>query len=114
MHLEEPNSSVWMLFVNVSSSFNTVIPHKLMHKLDILGFDSSLCAWVLDILTDRPQQVRIGDRTSSTLILTTGNPQGCVLNPPFFALFTQDCFPIHSSNSKFADNTTVVVLKWNI
>lgn len=115
-HLEEPNNYVRMLFVDVNSAFNTVIPHKLVHKQDILGFDSSLCVWVLDILTDRPQQVRIGDGTSSTLFLNTGIPQGCVLSPLFFTLFTQDCSPIHSSNSiiKFADDKTVMGLRWNI
>lgn len=115
-HLEEPNNYVRMLFVDVSSAFNTVISHKLVHKLDILGFDSSLCAWVLDILTDRPQQLRIGDWTSSFLILNTGIPQGCVLSPLFLTLFTLDRSPIHSSNSiiKFADDTTVMGLRWNI
>ncbi|KAI3354983.1 hypothetical protein L3Q82_004785 [Scortum barcoo] len=63
-----------------------------------------------DFLTNRPQVVRIGDNTSSTLVLSTGTPQGCVLLSP--ALFTSDCSAIHSSNTivKFADDTTIVDL----
>ncbi|KAI4888412.1 hypothetical protein NFI96_009397, partial [Prochilodus magdalenae] len=111
-HLEQPNTYVRMLFVDFSSAFNTIIPHKLVSKLGSLGLDSSICSWVLGFLTDRPQCVRIGNHTSSTLILNTGTPQGCVLSPLPFTLFTNDCTPTHSSNTiiKFADDTTIVGL----
>ncbi|KAI4886167.1 hypothetical protein NFI96_001515 [Prochilodus magdalenae] len=111
-HLEQPNTYVRMLFVDFSSAFNTIIPHKLVSKLGSLGLDSSICSWVLGFLTDRPQCVRIGNHTSSTLILNTGTPQGCVLSPLLFTLFTNDCTPTHSSNTiiKFADDTTIVGL----
>ncbi|KAI3360244.1 hypothetical protein L3Q82_014552, partial [Scortum barcoo] len=58
------------------------------------------------------QVVRIGDNTSSTLVQSTGTPQGCVLSPALFTLFTSDCSAIHSTNTivKFADDTTVVGL----
>ena len=50
--------------------------------------------------------------TSSSLVLNTGMPQGCVLSPALFTLFTHDCTAIHPTNSvvKFADDTTVVGL----
>ncbi|KAI3366432.1 hypothetical protein L3Q82_000575 [Scortum barcoo] len=53
-----------------------------------------------------------GDNTSSTLVLSTGTPQGCVLSPALFTLFTSDCSAIHSTNTilKFADDTTIVGL----
>lgn len=77
-----------------------------------MGIDAALCSWIMDFLTNRPQNVKIGDYTSSALILNTGVPQGCVLSPALFTLFTYDCTPIHSSNSllKFSDDTTVVAL----
>ena len=48
--------------------------------------------------------------SSTTLILNTGAPQGCVLNPLLYSLFTHDCVTKHESNTinKFADDTTVV------
>ncbi len=85
---------------------------QLIHKLVQLGLNTSLCNWLLDFLTGRPQAVRVGTNTSSTITLNTGAPQGCVLSPLLFTLLTHDCTPSHNSNRfiKFADDTTVVGL----
>ncbi len=108
-HLENKDSYVRMLFIEFSSAFNTIIPQQLINKLNLLGLNNSLCNWILDFLTGRPQAVRIGHNTSST---TTGAPQGCVLSPLLFTLLTHDCTAKFSSNHiiKFADDTTVVGL----
>ncbi len=54
----------------------------------------------------------MGNNTSSPLILNTGAPQGCVLSPLLYSLYTHDCTATHSSNViiKFADDTTVIGL----
>ncbi len=106
-HLDKKDSYVRMLFIDFSSAFNTIIPQQLTHKLVQLGLNTSLCNWLLDFLTGRPQAVRVG-----TITLNTGAPQGCVLSPLLFTLLTHDCTPSHNSNLfiKFADDTTVVGL----
>ncbi|KAF7658945.1 hypothetical protein LDENG_00005470 [Lucifuga dentata] len=111
-HLEQKDAHVKMLFIDFSSAFNTIIPQQLVEKLSTLGFNTQLCNWILDFLTGRPQSVRIGKRTSSTITLSTGSPQGCVLSPLLFTLLTHDCTARFSSNHiiKFADDTTVVSL----
>ncbi len=93
-HLENKDSYVRMLFIDFSSAFNTIIPQQE------------------DLLTGRPQSVRVGHNTSSTTTLSTGAPQGCVLSPLLFTLLTHDCTAKFSSNHiiKFADDTTVVGL----
>ncbi|KAI5619892.1 hypothetical protein C0J50_20542 [Silurus asotus] len=111
-HLDKKDSYVKMLFIDFSSAFNTIIPQHLIEKLRLLGLNTSLCNWILDFLTERPQSVRIGNSISSTTTLSTGAPQGCVLSPLLFTLLTHDCARMHSSNhiNKFADDTTVVGL----
>uniref|UniRef100_A0A3P9IWZ8 Reverse transcriptase domain-containing protein n=1 Tax=Oryzias latipes TaxID=8090 RepID=A0A3P9IWZ8_ORYLA len=101
-----------MLFVDFSSAFNTVIPSKLTTKLGDLEINTSLCNWIMDFLTNRPQHVRSGHTHSTTITLNTGVPQGCVLSPFLYSLYTHDCKPVHGSNSiiKFADDTTVIGL----
>ena len=63
----------------------------------------------------QPQVVKVGNNISPPLILNTGAPQGCVLSPLLYFLFTHDCVAMHAFNSiiKFADDTTVVGLITN-
>jgi hypothetical protein len=50
-HLDKRgNNYVRMLFINVSSVFNTRVPSKLITKL---GY--SLCNWILNFLTGHPR-----------------------------------------------------------
>ena len=66
----------------------------------------------LTCYTDRPQSVRMGPHLSSTLTLSTGAPQGCVLSPFLYCLYTHDCISSHNTNNivRFTDDTTVVGL----
>ena len=99
-----------MLCIDYSSAFNTILPSKLINKLRTLGLNTSRCNWILDLLTGRPQVIRVVNNTSAMLILKTGAPQGCLLSPLLYYLFTHDCTDRHDSNTsiKFADDTTVV------
>ncbi|KAL0151258.1 hypothetical protein M9458_053449 [Cirrhinus mrigala] len=111
-HLDKRDTYVRMLFIDFSSAFNTIIPQKLIVKLSGLGINTTLCNWILDFLTERPQSVQIGCNTSSTITLSTGVPQGCVLSPLLFTLLTHDCRAAHNTNHiiKFVDDTTVLGL----
>jgi hypothetical protein len=102
-----------MLFIDCCSAFNTIVPSKLITKLRTLGLNTSLCNWILDLLTGLPQVVWVGNNTSATLILNTGAPKGCVLSPLLYSLFTHDCTARHDSNTiiKFADGSTAAPSK---
>ena len=78
--------------------------------------NSFLISWILDFLTKRPQYVRLRNENvdifSSILFTSTGAPQGCVLSPILFTIYTSECrsaflkVPI----IKFADDTLVLGL----
>ena len=104
-----------MLFIDYSSAFNTIIPSTLTTKLEHLGLSSSMCQWISNFLTGRPQAVRMGGHVSASLTLSTGAPQGCVLSPLLYSLYTHDCVATTSSTTiiKFADDTVVVGLITN-
>ena len=109
-HLEQRGSYARLLFVDYSSAFNTIIPDILVSKLTDLGLSSSICKWIMNFLSDRPQRVKMGCHTSSSLSLSIGSPQGCVLSPLLYSLYTYDCTTAHPSTSiiKYADDTTIV------
>ena len=111
-HLELKNTYIRILFIDYSSAFNTILPGKLISKLQDLNLSATLCNWVLDFLTNRTQRVQLGKHHSSNLTRSTGAPQGCVLSPLLYTLYTHDCTPSCPSNYifKFADDTTVLGL----
>ena len=114
-HLEGPGNYARVLFVDFSSAFNTILPSRLYDKLLHMGVQQSLCRWVLDFLTGRVQVVKCHNKTSKPLTISTGAPQGCVLSPLLFSLYTNDCISHCQSVGlfKFADDTTVVGLITN-
>ncbi len=76
-----------------------IVPTKLAVKLSDLGLNTSLCDWIQDFLTARPQVVKVGQFTSnSSITLNIGAPQGCVLSPLLYSLYTHDCVSSHSSH----------------
>ena len=97
-HLDKNNIYVRMLFIDYSSAFNTIEPSKLIIKPEALGLNLSLCKWVLDNLTGRPQMVKVGNNISTLLTLNTVAPQGCALSPLLYSLFTHNSVAMHASN----------------
>lgn len=92
-HLDRRDGNyVRMLFIDFSSAFINIVPTRLHSKLVNLGLNTSLCAWILDFLSNRSQVVRVGKHTSSPRTLITGSPQGCVLSPPaLHPVYTGPC-----------------------
>uniref|UniRef100_A0A3B1JI52 Reverse transcriptase domain-containing protein n=1 Tax=Astyanax mexicanus TaxID=7994 RepID=A0A3B1JI52_ASTMX len=109
-HLDRGGSTVRVMFFDFSSAFNTIQPLLLKDKLVGMQVDPYLVSWITDYLTDRPQYVRLKDCTSETVVCSTGAPQGTVLSPFLFTLYTSD-FQYNSETchmQKFSDDTAIV------
>ena len=91
LHLDKAGFYVHILFIDFSSTFNTIQPHLLALKL--LHFDVSpkLILWIVNFLLHRTQSVRFQNSISSQRHTCTGAPQGTVLSPALFTLYTNDC-----------------------
>ncbi|KAF7640980.1 hypothetical protein LDENG_00001730 [Lucifuga dentata] len=111
-HLDSPGTYARILFVDFSSAFNTIIPALLQNKLSQLNVPDSTCRWITDFLSDRKQCVRLGKHVSDSRTISTGSPQGCILSPLLFSLYTNSCTSSHQSVKllKFADDTTLIGL----
>ena len=99
-----------ILFVDFSSAFNTIQPHIMTRKLNDMNVHPSLILWINEFLTERPQYVKFLGSKSDMLYTNTGAPQGCVLSPMLFTLYTSDCRTIKNGCKlfKYADDTALV------
>lgn len=107
--MENAGSVVRVMFFDFSSAFNTIRPALLRGKLEAAGVDGHLAAWTIDYLTDRPQYVRLRGCESEVLICSTGAPQGTVLSPFLFTIYTSD-FTYNSDSchlQKFSDDSAI-------
>jgi hypothetical protein len=71
-----------------------------------------LVRWIIEFLTQRQQRVFVNGRFSDIVITCTGSPQGCVLSPLLFIMYT-DCCRSQYENSflvKFSDDTALLSL----
>jgi hypothetical protein len=109
-HLDQPHSAVRTLFIDFSSAFNTISPLLLVKKLTQAGVNPRLITWIASFLTNRTQRVRFGSKMSKPITTNLGAPQGCVLSPILFTLYTSDCRSPDTKCKilKYADDTVII------
>ena len=78
-----------LILLDLSAAFDTVSHKFLLNRLKYhVGFGSKVLEWIEDYLYDRVQQVKIDDKVSDSVKLEHGVPQGLVLGPILFTLYT--------------------------
>lgn len=81
---------------------------RLNLKLEHLGIRGNVLNWINSFLTGRKFYVRIGQSKSALTNVDSGVPQGSVLGPVLFILYTADLPPVLSSQtSLYADDTKI-------
>ena len=76
--------------LDMSAAFDVVDHGILMSKLKLYGFDEMALRWMENYLSGRSQAVYIDGSTSSFLPVNVGVPQGSILGPLCYILFTND------------------------
>ena len=96
------------LFLDFSSAFNTINVSLLIDKLQHL--DSRVTKWVSSFLSNRIQYTQVDGKLSEKLVTNTGTPQGTVLSPLLFSIYT-DSIRSEKQNVtilKYADDTVII------
>ena len=76
--------------VDMSAAFDVVDTELLLKKLSLYGFDRNAIQWMWSYLSYRSQCVYIEGSMSSLLPLEAGVPQGSILGPIFYTIFTNE------------------------
>ncbi|KAL1131661.1 hypothetical protein AAG570_011274 [Ranatra chinensis] len=96
-----------MVLLDSEKAFDTVWIEGLIQRLATYSFPSPLIKLVSSYLTDREIKVRVGNKLSAPLQLAAGLPQGSVMSPWLFNIYTSHLLKLQNSHvhiAGFADD----------
>ena len=82
------NSGTIIIFLDMSAAFDTLNHRTLINRLVIIGFRDDALNWLKSYITARSWYVTIGKMKSKNVHLDYGVPQGSVLGPILFNIYS--------------------------
>ena len=115
INLNIDNGKVTALtLLDLSAAFDTIDHDILITRLSTwYGISGTALSWFTSCLTDRQQAIKIGNCFSDMLPTSCGVPQGSVLGPLLFTLYTTPLSSVIQSHNLdhhlYADDTQIYV-----
>ena len=107
----DDGNEVRSAFCDFSKAFDRVWYLVLLFKLNSVGINCTLLQWFTDYLKDRKQHAVLPGVSSDWCFIIASVPQGSILGPLLFLVFTNDIVEeINSSIRLFADDTSLYIV----
>lgn len=122
-HLEH-GDSITSVFLDLSKAFDSLAQDVIISKISALGVKGTALKWLKSYLTGRTQVVELSQAYDGRLQIAQSNPkavlrgvpQGSVLGPVLFILFTADFhkhLEAYSHHVMYADDTVLTTSEEN-
>ena len=108
-------STTALTLLDLSAAFDTIDRSILFHRLhECYGINGLALSWFRSYLSDRTQSVKVGSVLSHPMDLKFGVPQGSVLGPLLFSMYTNPLSSIIRSDKGikhhfYADDTQLYI-----
>ena len=110
----DQSQCVLLIMLDQSAAFDTVNQDELLHQLEFkYGITDLALKWLQSYFKGRSQAVTLGEASSTPHKLVTGFPQGSVLGPFSYPVYTAPLFDIARSHDipmyMYADDTQLMI-----
>ena len=86
----DDNLIATLVTIDKTAAFDCVNFDNLISKLKLYNFGPKATKWVENYLIERVQYVEIGAKNSNTMSVPRGVPQGSILGPLFYNIYTNE------------------------
>lgn len=109
MTARDKSEAAILVLLDYTKAFDMIHHEILIAILKYIGFTNNSSSLVASFLTDRAQRVVLGGQESQSHNITTGVPQGSILGPLLYSIFTSNFVKYlkYSKYHLYADDTQI-------